>query len=85
MSNVRVWVAMAAVSMAVPLMAQTADPPAEVVIRDIAVVDVETGRVLPARDIVVRGTRIEQVAPTGGALPRGKTLIEGGGKFAIPA
>ena len=39
---------------------------------------------LPARDIVVRGTRIEQVAPTGGALPRGKTLIEGRGKFAIP-
>ncbi len=84
MSNVRVWVAIAAVSMAAPLLAQTGEPPAEVVIRDISVVDVEAGRLLPARDIVVRGTRVERVAPAGGALPRGKTLIEGRGKFAIP-
>ena len=84
MSTVRVWVAIAAVSVCVPLIAQTAAPPAEVVIHDISVVEVETGRLLAARDIVVRGTRIELVAPTGGALPRGKTLIEGRGKFAIP-
>lgn len=84
MSNVRVWVAIAAVSMAAPLLAQTGEAPAEVVIRDISVVDVEAGRLLPARDIVVRGTRVERVAPAGGALPRGKTLIEGRGKFVIP-
>ena len=84
MSNVQVWVAMAAVSMAAPLLAQTGEPLAEVVIRDISVVDVEAGRMLPARDIVVRGTHVERVTPAGGALPRGKTQIEGRGKFAIP-
>jgi adenine deaminase len=84
MTKVGVWVAMAAVSIAAPLPAQTGEPPAEVVIRGISVVDVEAGRVLPARDIVVRGTRIERVSPTGRELPRGKTLIEGRGKFAIP-
>ena len=39
---------------------------------------------LPARDIVVRGTHVERLTPAGGALPRGKTQIEGRGKFAIP-
>ena len=42
-------------------MAQTGEPPAEVVIRGVAVVDVEAGRLVPGRDIVVRGTRIERV------------------------
>ena len=72
MSNVRVWVAIAAVSMAAPLLAQTGEFPAEVVVRDISVVDLAEGQVLPARDIVVRGTRVERLTPTGGALPRGQ-------------
>jgi imidazolonepropionase-like amidohydrolase len=84
MSNVRAWVAIAAVSMAAPLLAQTGEPPAEVVIRDVSIVDVEAGRVLPGRDIVVRGTRVERITVAGGALPRGKTLIQGRGKFAMP-
>jgi imidazolonepropionase-like amidohydrolase len=61
------------------LMAQTAEPPAEVVIKGVAIVDVEAGRLLPDRDIVVRGTRIERVTPSGGPLPRGKTVIDGRG------
>jgi imidazolonepropionase-like amidohydrolase len=66
------------------LMAQTAEPPAEVVIKGVAIVDVEAGRLLPDRDIVVRGTRIERVTPSGGPLPRGKTVIDGRGTVAIP-
>lgn len=66
------------------LMAQTTEPPAEVVIKGVAIVDVEAGRLLPNRDIVVRGTRIERVALGGGPLPRGKTVIEGHGKVAMP-
>ena len=61
MSNVHVWVAVAAMSVAAPLLAQIGRAPGRVVIRDISVVDVEAGRVLPARDIVVRGTRVERV------------------------
>lgn len=60
----------------------TAEGPAELVVRHIAVVD-GAGRLLPARDIVVRGTRIVSLAPAGQLLPPAKTLIDGMGKFAI--
>jgi adenine deaminase len=59
-----------------------AEGPAELVVRHIAVVD-GAGRLLPDRDIVVRGTRIATLAPAGLPLPPAKTLIEGSGKFAI--
>jgi adenine deaminase len=61
-----------------------ADSPAEVVVRTITIVDVETGQLVPARDIVVRGTRIERIASSGGAPVRAKTTIDGRGKFIVP-
>jgi imidazolonepropionase-like amidohydrolase len=64
--------------------AQTIAGPAEVVIRATSIVDVETGRLAPARDIVVRGTRIERIVAAGGALPAAKTLVDGRGKFVVP-
>ncbi len=57
---------------------------AEAVIRDIAVVDIRRGVVLPARDVVIRGTVIAAMVPSGGALPPAKTVIDGRGKFAVP-
>lgn len=63
---------------------QTPDPPAEAVVRDVTVVDVEQGRLLPRRDIVVRGTRITAVVASGGPLPSAKTSIDGRGKFVMP-
>ncbi len=83
MTRVLVPMAVAVVATA-SVIAQTAEPAAEVVIRGVAVVDVESGRLLPDRDIVVRGTRIERVAPAGGSLPHGKTVIDGRGKVAMP-
>lgn len=83
MKQVVMMAAVAAVATA-SLIAQTAEPAAEVVIRAVAVVDVEAGRLVPDRDIVVRGTRIERVSPAGGPLPRGKTVIDGRGKVAMP-
>ena len=47
-------------------------------------VDVRRGIVLAARDVVIRGTRIAAVQPSGGALPSAKTVIEGRGKCALP-
>jgi imidazolonepropionase-like amidohydrolase len=83
MRQVEMLVAVVLVATA-SLMAQTGDTPAEVVIRGIAILDVERGQLQPDRDIVVRGTRIERLVPAGGPLPRGKTVIEGRGKVAIP-
>jgi adenine deaminase len=73
-----------AIAATASLIGQTAEAPAEVVIRGIAVVDVQSGRLQADRDVVVRGTVIERVAPAGGSLPRGKTVIDGRGKVAIP-
>ena len=61
-----------------------ADTPAEVVIRNVAVVDVRRGVVVSGRDIVIRGTHIASVAPSGPVLPSAKTTIDGRGKFASP-
>ena len=63
-------------------MAARAQGPAEVVIRQITVVDGD-GRLRPDHDIVVRGTRIARMAPAGSPLPPAKTTIDGRGKFAI--
>jgi imidazolonepropionase-like amidohydrolase len=67
-----------------PHAAPSADDRAEVVIRHISLVDVRQGVVLPAHDLVIRGTRIDSVRPSGGVLPPAKTVIEGRGKFALP-
>jgi imidazolonepropionase-like amidohydrolase len=62
--------------------ADMAEPHAEVVVRDVAIVD-RAGRLVPHRDLVVQGTRLVRVSPSGAPLPPAKTTIEGGGKFAI--
>ena len=74
---------LALVAVAGTAMAVTAEGPAEVVIRHIAIVDGAAGQLQPDHDIVVRGTRIVQVAPAGGPLPPAKTTIDGQGKFAV--
>ena len=81
----RLVIASAAVVGALAVSAQTIATPAEVVVSDIAVLDVASGQWLAGRDIVVRGTRIERIEAGGGALPPAKTTIAGRGKFAIPA
>ena len=54
---------------------QTAELPPEVVVHAVGVVDVESGRVLPDRDIVVRGTSIDRVTAAGAVASRRLTLI----------
>lgn len=59
-------------------------PRAEVVIRNISVLDVNAGAWLPHRDVVIRNGRIAAVQPAGSLLPPSKFTINGDGKFAIP-
>lgn len=60
------------------------DTRADVVIHDVQVIDVRHGRVLPGRDVVVRGTRITSITPAGTAPVDAKVTIQGRGKFALP-
>jgi hypothetical protein len=54
-------------------------------IRNVAVVDVSSGAVIPGRDIVVRDGRVDAIsAGTAGAGQDDLIVVDGTGKFAIP-
>ena len=55
--------------------------PHSVAVRNVTVVDVERGVLLPGRTIVVRGELIEAVAVN---VPSDAVIVNGTGKFAIP-
>jgi adenine deaminase len=79
------WLTVAVVAwLAGPLLSQTIAPAAEVVVHDVTIVDVEAGRLVPSRDIVVRGTRVDRIAPSGGAPISAKTTVDGRAKFVVP-
>jgi len=54
-------------------------------LRDVRVVDLEAGRIVPGQSILIEGARIAKVAPVGElAAPAGAALVEGGGRYALP-
>jgi imidazolonepropionase-like amidohydrolase len=57
-----------------------------VVIRNVSVLDIATGQMLPERTIVIRGDRIDAIGTSAKPLgiPKGATVIEGRNKFVIP-
>ena len=58
---------------------------ADLAIRDVAVVDVEHGRILQDRTVLLRGNRIVAVTPSHEArIPAGARVVEGDGKYLIP-
>ncbi len=65
----------------VPARAQ-ADP--SIAITRVTVVDVESGRLLPDRTVVVSGNRITSVAAGPAAVPAGARVVDGAGGFLIP-
>lgn len=56
----------------------------EVVLRHVAIVDVEAGRVVPDQDVVVKGTEIAEVRAAARTTPAAKATIDGAGKFVMP-
>lgn len=57
----------------------------DVLIRNVAIVDVVNGRIVPGRDVVVRGKRIASISATSSAGPRaGLVTIDGTGRFLLP-
>ena len=64
--------------------AQSAGPPV-IAITHVSIVDVEHGRLLPDRTVLVRGDRIETVvAASRAVVPLGARVVNGSGKFLIP-
>lgn len=87
--------ALLALALALPLLAagafaqgaQDAQMPGgrAVLFRDVAVVSMREDGVLAGHDVLVRGGRIERIAPTGSvAPPRGARIIEARGRWLIP-
>lgn len=67
------------VTLVLPVRAQTT------AIRNVSVVDVVTGRLIPAQTVVVTGNRISRMGPASGVvLEPASRLIDGTGKFLIP-
>jgi imidazolonepropionase-like amidohydrolase len=54
------------------------------VVEHVTLVDVEQGRLLPDRHVVVDGTRIIAVDSGGGESPAGARVVDGRGKYLIP-
>ncbi len=53
--------------------------------RDISVIDVEAGLVLPHRTVIVEGGTIAWVGPAAEAeIPAGATVVDGAGRFLLP-
>lgn len=61
-----------------------AQPLVDLVVTEVAVFDVDTGRLLRGRDLVVRGTRIDRIAAAEAVPPAAKVRIDGRGKVLIP-
>jgi len=62
-----------------------ADPPAAVLVRGVSVLDVESGAVLPGRDVLLRDGRIAGIGVTGSLeAPTGAREISGEGATLLP-
>ncbi len=58
---------------------------ASLVLRDVTVVDVESGRLQPGTTVVVEGERIARMGPTESIrVPAGARVVDGKGGFLIP-
>jgi imidazolonepropionase-like amidohydrolase len=60
------------------------DPVGPLLIREVAVIDVETGRRLLRRDVIVREGRIHAIEPTTARPPAGIRVIDGRGASLLP-
>lgn len=56
----------------------------EIILRNVTVVDTVTGRLSRARDIVVRGSRIEAIRAARKSYPASARTVDGTGKFVVP-
>ena len=70
-------------SLACALLALSAAPASDLLIRNATVIAVDTGRALPHSSILIHGDRIRSVGPCVHA-PRGTRIVKATGKYVIP-
>jgi Amidohydrolase family len=82
---IQIWVFLMALICAAAGSSAWATSEGAVVLRNVTIVDVERNRLVPNRDVIILGDRIEgvQAGGTARAPQRGK-VIDGSGKFLIP-
>ncbi|MEL6613136.1 MAG: amidohydrolase family protein, partial [Bacteroidota bacterium] len=69
----------------VPAEAQSPPEPLDLVIANVAVVDVEAGQILPGRDVLISGDRIVGVPLSDPTRWRhARRVIDGGGRYVMP-
>lgn len=66
--------------------AALAEAPRQKIIRDVAIVDVEAGRIVRGRDVLIDGERIASILPAGrpGMGAEGQVVIDGAGLYLMP-
>lgn len=57
---------------------------ADLMIRDVNVVDVAAGRLLPAQDVLVDAGVVTAIGPTGGSGAAADVVVDGSGRYLIP-
>jgi Amidohydrolase family len=57
---------------------------ADTLVRNANIIDVESGAVSMARDILIKAGEIASVEPTSGSRPEGVTIYDATGKFVVP-
>src|SRR5690349_1026320 len=55
-----------------------------IVIRNVNVVDVVRGRILPRHDVLIQGSVIAAIVPAAQGSAPGAAVIDGAGRFLIP-
>ncbi len=65
-------------------LARPDDPPAPRTIRNITVIDVEAGRAIPARTVVIENGKIARIADAASPAPAAGEILDGTGLFLIP-
>jgi adenine deaminase len=56
----------------------------DILIEDVNIIDIETGKLIPNQDVVINGNRITSIVDHASATIQSKTSITGTNKYLIP-
>ncbi|HUE90351.1 MAG TPA: amidohydrolase family protein [Vicinamibacterales bacterium] len=84
-ARVLLLILLASVAACTPRLTGSASGGADVVFRDVTIVDVENGGLIPGQTVLISGNRITGVSPARRtAIPPGAQVVDSRGKYLIP-